>query len=510
MLQVQQLTITQIEEGRVLIKDLSFVVNSGERIALIGEEGNGKSTILKYLAGIPLPGFEVEGSKHLELPCGYLEQDLLLRWGETNVLDYFLLDEPNGVVEDYRLLGKVPSALDKAHFPKGSFSKDKRLNEFSGGEVVRLALVKLGLRDYRTLLLDEPSNDLDLGSLALLEDFLLSTSVSVLFVSHDEKLISRCANGILHLEQWNRKSEMKATFARIPYEEYQARRKDLFLKETQVVEKKEAELALQKKRWAKIYQEVKYDQDQCVRDPETGRLLKKKMKTLLSAKKHFEKEEATIGEKPEGDPYLHLVFPENVALPNGKRVLGYSGPLFRGDKLLIPQVDLQLYGPGEAAIIGDNGIGKSTLLETLYEANKARKDIRLGFMSQNYEESFTKRGTILSFLSSDVDKKARDKARLYLGSLRYTSEEMLYPLSSLSGGQKAKLFFLKMVLEENNVLLLDEPTRNLSPFSLDMLDNLLNSFHGAVLYVSHDVRFITRRKAKILKLSLEGLKEMTL
>ena len=146
---------------------------------------------------------------------------------------------------------------------------------------------------------------------------------------------------------------MKATFARIPYEEYKARRKDLIIKKTQVVEKKEAELALQKKRWAKIYQEVKYDQDQCVRDPETGRLLKKKMKTLLSAKKHFEKEEAAIGEKPEGDPYLHLVFPENVALPNGKRVLGYSGPLFRGDKLLIPQVDLQLYGPGETAIIGE-------------------------------------------------------------------------------------------------------------------------------------------------------------
>lgn len=506
MLQVNRLTITNIKEGRVLLKDLSFIVNPGERIALIGEEGNGKSTLLKYLMGLPLPGFEAKGSKSLDGPVGYMEQDLRLRWGEVNVLDYFLLDEPGGVIDDYNLLGKIPAYLEKARFPKKSFDQEKSLKEFSGGELVRLALAKLQLRDYRTYLLDEPSNDLDLESMSLLKEFLLNATAPVLFVSHDEALISSCATGILHLEQVKRKSEMQVTFARIPYEEYKTMRQDLFTKETQVIDKKESQLAEKKERWAKIYQEVKYDQDQCVRDPTTGRLLKKRMKRLLVTKKQIEKEEEAIGDKPEGDPFLNLVFPDSVKVANGKRILAFHGPLLREGHVLIPQIDLDLIGPGETALIGPNGIGKSTLLEALYEANKNRTDIRLGYMPQNYEESFPSDGTIISFLCSDTKKETITRVRLYLGSLRYTSEEMLYPLSSLSGGQKAKLFLLKMVLEEKNVLLLDEPTRNLSPFSVRMLDSLLESFKGRALIVSHDAAFLSRRHFEVLALTNAGIK----
>jgi ATPase subunit of ABC transporter with duplicated ATPase domains len=309
------------------------------------------------------------------------------------------LDAPEGTIEDYALLGKIPAFLEKEHFPKGSFSPEKTISEFSGGEIVRLALAKLKLRPYRSFLLDEPSNDLDLESLSLLRDFLLSVRGPVLFVSHDERLLSDCATGILHLEQIKRKSEMKATFARIPYGEYQKRRQDLFEKECQVVAKKESQLAEKKERWAKIYQEVKDDQDQCVRDPETGRLLKKRMKRLLVGKKQLEKAEDAIPEKPEGDPFLTLVFPPSSSVANGKRILAFHGALYRDSQLLIPHLDLDLVGPGQNALVGANGIGKSTLLEALYEANKDRKDIRLGYMPQNYEESFSSHGTILSFLS---------------------------------------------------------------------------------------------------------------
>lgn len=488
-----------------MIHDLSFVVNPGERIGLIGEEGNGKSTLLKWLMGLPLPGFETEGGKSLDGPIGYLEQDPRFRWGKTNVLDYFLLDEPGGAVENYALLGKVPAFLGKAHFPRDSFAPEKTLGEFSGGEAVRLALAKLQIRDYRGFLLDEPSNDLDQESLSLLRAFLLSVSSPVLFVSHDEALLRACATGILHLEQVRRKSEMKATFVRIPYEDYKARRADFFAKETRVIAKKESQLAQKKQRWAEIYQEVKHDQDQCVRDPETGRLLKKRMKRLLSAKKHLEKEKDAIGEKPEGDPFLDLVFPPSVGVANGKRILSFHGPLMRGGRIVIPQIDFDLIGPGQNVLVGPNGIGKSTLLEALYELNKNRADIRLGFMPQNYEESFPSAGTILSFLCSDSRKETLTRARLYLGSLRYTSAEMLSLLSSLSGGQKAKLFLLKMVLEEKNVLLLDEPTRNLSPFSARMLDSLLDSFQGCALIVSHDASFIERRHLPIMTLTDKGI-----
>jgi ATPase subunit of ABC transporter with duplicated ATPase domains len=296
-------------------------------------------------------------------------------------------------------------------------------------------------------------------------------------VSHDERLISDCATGILHLEQVKRKSEMKVTFARIPYASTKKDGRTSSKKRCQVIAKKESQLKEKKERWAKIYQEVKDDQDQCVRDPETGRLLKKRMKRLLVGKKQLEKEENCHRGKARRRPVPQSRFP--AVLKRGKRQKDPLIPwtvIYRDSQLLIPHLDLDLVGPGQNALVGANGIGKSTLLEALYEANKDRKDIRLGLHAPNYEESFSSHGTILSFLCADERKETLTRVRLYLGSLRYTSEEMLYPLSCLSGGQKAKLFLLKMVLEEKNVLLLDEPTRNLSPFSVRMLDSLLDSF----------------------------------
>jgi ATPase subunit of ABC transporter with duplicated ATPase domains len=269
--------------------------------------------------------------------------------------------------------------------------------------------------------------------------------------------------------------------------------------------KKRDQLQAKKERWSRIYQAVKDDQDQCVRDPTTGRLLKKKMAVMLSQRKRLEKEEAAIPEKPEEDPLLSLSFPASVSLPNWKRIISYHAPLFREDRLLVKQIDLELLGPGKCAIIGDNGVGKSTFLEELYRQNKERKDIRLGYMPQNYLEGFPKEGSVLSFLCPNGDKTATTHVRLFLGSLRFTSEEMLYPLSSLSGGQKAKLFFVKLVLDEDNVLLLDEPTRNLSPFSTAMLDSLLSSFQGLALVVSHDEAFLKRNRFERYEMTSDAL-----
>jgi ATPase subunit of ABC transporter with duplicated ATPase domains len=508
MIQVNHLSITNSKEDRDLIHDLSFVVNEGDKIALIGEEGNGKTSILKVLAGIPLPNFEVEGAIHLDSPIGYLEQNIAEVWQGVNVVDYFLLPQPGAEIDDYNILAKIPSCLSKVGFPMASYSENKNVDEFSGGEIVRLAIAKLLAGNYRSLLLDEPSNDLDFESLDLLRDFILGAKVPLLFVSHDERLLESCANGLIHLESWKSKQEPHSTFSRLSYQAYKQERSDLFAKQTQVVEKKETQLAAKKERWSRIYQAVKDDQDQCVRDPKQGRLLKKHMARLLSMKKRFEKEEAAIGEKPEEDPLLTLTFPSEVALPNWKRIISFHGPLYRGNRLLVKEIDLDLLGPGETAIIGRNGVGKSTFLEALYAQNKDRQDIRLGYMPQNYLEGFPSGGTVLSFLCPEGDKAALTHTRLFLGSLRFTSEEMLYPLSSLSGGQKAKLFFLKLVLDGDNVLLLDEPTRNLSPFSTAMLDSLLASYQGRAVVVSHDEAFLARHPFDRYLLNENGLEPL--
>jgi ATPase subunit of ABC transporter with duplicated ATPase domains len=168
-------------------------------------------------------------------------------------------------------------------------------------------------------------------------------------------------------------------------------------------------------------------------------------------------------------------------------------------------VRLKITGPDKICVIGPNGCGKSTLMERIAQELLARKDIRVTYMPQRYGEGVDYSMLPEQFLAPDGDKETVTKARIYLGSMKYTTEEMSHPVSGLSGGQRAKLLLLKAILDKSNVLLLDEPTRNFSPLSCPEVRKLLASFPGCILSVSHDRKYIEEVTPTVYTLTQQGL-----
>ena len=162
-------------------------------------------------------------------------------------------------------------------------------------------------------------------------------------------------------------------------------------------------------------------------------------------------------------------------------------------------------GGEKVCIIGDNGAGKSTLLRLIRQELEKRTDLKVGYMPQNYEDELDMDVSPVEFLAPGGDKESVTRVRTYLGSMKYTHDEMLHPIRGLSGGQKAKLFLLKLKLDRADVLLLDEPTRNFSPLSAPVVRELIARFNGTVISVSHDRRFMQEVCTRVLKLTPHGL-----
>lgn len=506
MLQISHLTITQKQDQRVLIHDLSFTMNKGDRIALIGEEGNGKSTLLKYIydPSMVQEYCEWKGTRIIqEERMGYLPQRLPEEYEDMNVYAYlcrsdaFCMADPAFLSETARMV----------HCSMTDFYRDQTMGSLSGGEKVKLQLAALLFEHPTVLLLDEPSNDLDLDTVKALEELLLSFEGMVLFISHDEVLLNHCANGILHLEQLKRKMDARSTFRHQGYEDYIHERSDLFLKNTQKAEGERRADALRSEKYERIRKSVEYDLRNVSRgDPHTGQLLKKKMKAVKSIGRRFEKERQNMMEMPEQEEAIMVFFPQSCRIPEGKKVLD-----FHLDQLCAPDhtvlagpVDLQIIGPRHVCIIGQNGCGKSTLLKSIANELLKRTDIHAAYMPQNYEDLLNLSITPLDFLGG-TDKDMRTRAGLCLGSMKYTSDEMNHPMGDLSGGQRAKVLFLKMVLEEADVLILDEPTRNFSPLSAPVIRQCLSQFQGTIISVSHDRMYMQEVCDTFLELTKEGL-----
>ena len=200
---------------------------------------------------------------------------------------------------------------------------------------------------------------------------------------------------------------------------------------------------------------------------------------------------------------------DTAKMPAGKTVIEYSlDELITPDgiKVLARDIFLRVRGPEKICIVGTNGIGKTTLLRKIADELLSRKDIKAQYMPQNYEDLLDLDVTPVEFLDDTGDKEIRTKIRTYLGSLKYTADEMEHPIRELSGGQKAKVLLLKMSLSDANVLILDEPTRNFSPLSGPVIRRMISEFPGAVISISHDRKYIDEVCDKVYTLSESGLK----
>ncbi len=504
-MQVRNLTVTMKRDLRCLVENLTFTLGPGDKMAIIGEEGNGKSTLLRLLYDPELVEPYVEWSGQIQPDgqrLGLLRQELSPRERAMTVAEYlerlpcFLSSEPRDRAEAAALL----------RLPGGFFRSEQQIDTLSGGEKVKLQLAGLLLDQPDVLLLDEPSGDLDLNALEFLETFLRETPLPLLFVSHDEMLLERVANGVLHLEQLRRKTRPRCTVAHLPYRDYVQARLGAMRHQDQAARKEREEYACRQARWQQIFEKVQHQQRSISRqDPHGGRLLKKKMKSVKAQQRRLERDGAELAAFPETEEAILPAFPP-VSLPQGKRVLELSIPRLETEsRLLAENLSLTVTGPEHLCIIGDNGRGKTTLLRRIAGELLERTDLKAAYMPQNYEEVLPREETPVSYLAPDGSKEAVTRARTFLGSMKFTALEMEHPIHGLSGGQKAKLLLLGMILNESNVLLLDEPTRNFSPLSAPMIRQALQSYGGAIISVSHDRNFIASVCSRVLLMEKDGL-----
>lgn len=507
MLQLQNITLTMKKDLRVLVQDFTFALQPGDKCALIGEEGNGKSTLLKLIYDAELVAEYADFEGRIQkngLVLGYLSQELeeaekrLTAYEFCCAQPFFLDSSP----------AEVAAAAAKLGLPLETLYSDQKLDTLSGGEKVKLRMTVLLLLRPDVFLLDEPSNDIDIETLQWMEAFIRESTVPVLYISHDEILLENTANVILHIEQLRRKTMPRHTLARMGYREYIQKRLSRFAHQTKVARKEEEERKAQQVRFLQIQQKVQNDLRGVSRqDPHTGRLLKKKMKAVKSLEKRYEREAETQTELPDSEDAILVKFSEKVKLPAGKTVVDFFLPqLSIQEKLLAENLHLYVQGAGHICIVGKNGSGKTTLLKRIAEEMLARQDLKVAYMPQDYQDGLDLSVTPVEFLTDKSGKKEEiTRAKTYLGSMKYTVEECSHSIAQLSGGQKAKLFFLKMILDENDVLLLDEPTRNFSPLSGPVIREMLSTFQGAIISVSHDRKYIGQVCDTVYRLEKTGL-----
>lgn len=497
MLQLEKLTITHQKDLQDLVRDLDLVLNPGEKLAIIGEEGTGKSSLIKAIVAPQLLSSYAQLSgkitNHFH-KFGYLPQALENEELQLTVMDFLYQDLDYGLF-DFNLFYKYADqfGLDLEKFE----TNVQTMTSLSGGEKLKVQLLKILANDPDLLILDEPSSDLDLETLQWLEHFIQQSDKAILFISHDESLLSRAATAILHLELLKKRTEPRATFYRGNYDQYRQERKEGFEHQLRVAKKEREEHAKKMERHHRIHQSVEHVLRH-THDSTAGRLLAKKMKNVLSQEKRLKKEAENLTEMPQDMDAIQLFFSEIRPLPASKILLSWEHKALPTGQT----ISLQIRGQDKLVITGKNGIGKTRLLKLIMKDLLARPDLSVGYMPQHYEEEFEAQSTPLSFLASVADE---EKARTLLASLKFTRQEVFHSLHDLSGGQRAKLFLARMVLAGNDVLVLDEPTRHFSPTSQPLIRQLLMDYTGAIISVSHDRRFIEEVAAIHYQLDKENL-----
>lgn len=507
MLQLKNLSVYHQKDLTPLISSLSFSLREGDRAALIGEEGNGKSTLLRLIAGQEVPYVSYEGDILVTGARGYLPQELPEAARSQCAYEFFA-DSPVFYDQTPRELADLAREFA---LPADVFYSDQRMESFSGGERVKLQLARILMEKPSLLLLDEPSNDLDMETVRWLEDYLSRCRIPMLFVSHDEALLRAAANVVIHMERLRRRQLPRATVYRMDYDTFYATRLSSMEHQEQVARKEREEFDKKMRRYDQIRQRVEHEQNAVSRqDPGTARLLKKKMHTVLSMGRRFEREAEEMTAMPESE---EAIFARLTCAPQpaGKIVVDAQIPeLCVPGRVLVRDVRLQVRAGEKVLICGRNGAGKSTLLRAVWEQIRSRNDLSVFYMPQDPCDMLDMEKTPVQMLAVTGDKEETTRSKIALGSMKFTPEEMDHPCRGLSGGQKAKLMFLMMAAQRPDVLLLDEPTRNLSPLSGPVVRALFDDYPGCILAVSHDRLFAREVFTRAVELDGEGLHDSTL
>ncbi len=502
--------VKEFEVGHKILDGLTFQVDTGERVGLLGPNGCGKTTLLRILTGVMdydegdvviAPGKRMGLISQIPVyPAGYTVEDVLatafepLREMEREMA---ALAEQMGEGTDPTLLARYDK-LTAAFEAAGGYETDTKTNKvcngltipqsmreqlfdkLSGGEKTRVNLARLILEDTDILLLDEPTNHLDLRATEWLEEYLDKFKGTVLTVSHDRYFLDKVVNRIVEIQSG------KAEFYSGNYSFY-------------VVEKErryEEKLRQYEKEQAKI--------EQLEKAAEQMRIwaysgMDKTFKRVKSMEKRIERMRTT--DRPTKERKMEVRFGEREF--RGDEVLTIKGLTKSfGDRTLFSNLGLEVAGGERIALLGDNGSGKTTLLKILLgeeepDAGKVRMGptVKVGYLPQHVHFDHPERN-LVDTLIYEQDCTAQT-ARNRLAAFKFRGEDVFKPVSALSGGEQSRLRLCMLMDEKINLLILDEPTNHLDIQSREWIEEAVEEYEGNLLFVSHDRYFIDRFASRI-------------
>lgn len=493
MMNVKVKNLTVGYDLKQLITDLSFSLGKGDRLALIGEEGNGKSTLLNliynYANNIPVV-CDYDGDIFIEGSISRVTQTIN-DWFEYTVLDYiFNEDKENLSYEHTEHIDYFYRHLTEFNLNKKMFDDNVQLKYLSGGELMKLKLLKLFSKGSEIIILDEPTNDLDTATIELLEKLIINYDGIVIFATHDISLIKNCSNKILHIEIVNRKNKPKATLYSGSYDEYIGKIKDEFEKKTHQQRNERKEYLKNKDRLNDIYNKsVSALKSVSRSDPHKARVLKK---TVKRTKKMIEQNEDVVKTKVDTpENAINIIFKDSSKSANIVYHLdGYN--LYINDRLLIKDIKMNLMAGEKYVIMGNNGCGKTTLVKKVID-DLNQSGANYFYLPQKYNEVLKGSHSAFDFVKNNTEIDiTNDEINNVLTSMGLNFDEINNSILNLSEGQKVKLILTLIMIKDYDILILDELTRNVSPLNLEVIIEALTNYKGCILAVSHDRYYISK------------------
>ena len=504
--------ITKSFQGIPLLKDITFKIDDHDKVAIIGVNGAGKTTILKIIAGE-----ENYDSGDLfcnkELTLGYLKQQHDLAMDKTVYdvgLDVFAplitienrlrqlenemtTDHSERILNEYDRLTQSFHDKDGYSYPskltgvlKGlGFSEEEfnlKVSMLSGGQKTRLALAKMLLQEPKLLLLDEPTNHLDNSAINFLEGYLKNYPHAIITVSHDRYFIDQVSNKIVEVENGKSKSY------KCKYNEYS------------ILKKKQRAVDL--KHYLNQQKEIKRIQESI--DTLKSYNRENQVKRAESKEKQLAKIERI--DKPENLPDT-ITINFKPKRESGFDVLKIENLAVKFDEILFKNIDIDIKKQERIALVGDNGVGKTTLFKTILDQLNAYQGkikfgskVDLAYYDQEHS-TLAMDKTIFNEISDNFPKMTNTEIRNSLALFNFKGDDVFKEISLLSGGEKGRVVLTEILLKQANLLILDEPTNHLDIASKEVLEDALNQFEGTIFFISHDRYFINKVATRVIELT---------
>ncbi|WP_194850126.1 ABC-F family ATP-binding cassette domain-containing protein [Nonlabens antarcticus] len=493
--------------GEPLFEEITFRLNAGNRVGLIGKNGAGKSTMLKVISGdIPAD----QGSLAIEkgVSIGFLRQDIDFEMGRTVLEEAYtafakarsievqmeeinhalatrtdyesdsymqLIQDIGDITHEYEIIGGYQYKGETEKILKGLAFKPEQFNmltdELSGGWRMRIELAKLLLEKHDILLLDEPTNHLDIDSILWLEQFLQTYPGAVVIVSHDKMFLDNVTNRTIEISLGRIYDYPK------PYTQFLALRAELREQQAATAKNQQKEI----ERTEKLIEKFKAKASKAT----MAQSLVKKLNRMDKV------EVDQVDNAAMNINFTQSIQPGKIVLEIEKIQKSYA------DKNVLRGVDLMIERGTRIAFVGQNGMGKSTLAKIIVGDIKDYKgdvnlghNVQLGYFAQNQAEYLDGEKTVLDTMIDSADDTNRVKVRDMLGSFLFRGDEVEKKVKVLSGGERNRLALCKLLLQPFNVLIMDEPTNHLDMQSKNVLKQALIKFAGTLIVVSHDREFL--------------------